>query len=100
MVVIKLDQRIKQALRGWRERNYNGSSEVIPRTAKSILHLTNIQQLYEREPEVVVNPLDDVLGPKPKREEEAIYDSLRMQLSHYEDLMVLNDEAHHVYSKE
>jgi len=100
MVMIQLDQRIKQALQGWRERNYDGSSEVIPRTAKSILHLTNIQQLYEREPEVVVNPLDDVLGPKPKREEEAIYDSLRKKLSHYEDLMVLNDEAHHVHSND
>ncbi len=73
-------------------------SEVIPRTARGILHLTNIHQLYEREAEEAVNPLDEVLGPKPKREEEAIYDSLRMELSNYEDLMVLNDEAHHVHS--
>ncbi len=73
-------------------------SEVIPRTAKGILHLTNIQQLYERDTEGAVNPLDEALGPKPKREEEAIYDSLRVELSGYEDLMVLNDEAHHVHS--
>jgi type III restriction enzyme len=73
-------------------------SEVIPRTARSILHLTNIQQLYEREAEGAVNPLDEALGPKPKREEEAMYDSLRMELSHYDDLMILNDEAHHVHS--
>jgi type III restriction enzyme len=73
-------------------------SEVIPRTARGILHVTNIQQLYEREPEGAINPIDEEVGPKPKREEEAIYDSLRVQLSHYEDLMVINDEAHHVHS--
>lgn len=73
-------------------------SEVIPRTARGILHLTNIQQLYERDVEGAVNPLDEALGPKPKREEEAIYDSLRTVLSSYDDLMVLNDEAHHVHS--
>lgn len=73
-------------------------SEVIPRTARGILHLTNIQQLYEKEAEGAVNPLDEELGPKPKREEEAMYDSLRMELSHYDDLMVVNDEAHHVHS--
>lgn len=73
-------------------------SEVIPRTARGILHLTNIQQLYERDVEGAVNPLDEALGPKPRREEEAIYDSLRTVLSSYDDLMVLNDEAHHVHS--
>ncbi len=73
-------------------------SEVIPRTARGILHLTNIQQLYEREAEEAVNPVDEAVGPKPKREEEALYDSLRMELSYYDDLVVLNDEAHHVHS--
>lgn len=73
-------------------------SGVIPRTARGILHVTNIQQLYEREPEAAVNPLDEALGPKPRREEEAVYDNLRTQLSRYEDLAVLNDEAHHVHS--
>lgn len=73
-------------------------SEVIPRTARGILHLSNIQRLYEREEEDAINPLDESLGPKPKREEQAIYDSLRAELSHYDDLMILNDEAHHVHS--
>jgi type III restriction enzyme len=72
-------------------------SEVIPRTARGILHVTNIQQLYEREPEGAINPVDKEVGPKPKREEEAIYDSLRTQLTHYDNLVVLNDEAHHVH---
>ncbi len=73
-------------------------SEVIPRTAPGILHLSNIQQLYEREVKGPANPAAKEVGPKPKREEEAIYDSLRMELSNYDDLMVLNDEAHHVHS--
>lgn len=73
-------------------------SEIIPRTAGGILHLTNIQQLYEREDEKPANPADEAVGPKPKREEEAIYDTLRIQLSEYDDIMVLNDEAHHVHS--
>jgi type III restriction enzyme len=73
-------------------------SEVVPRTARGILHLTNIQQLYEREPEEPANALDELLGPKPKPKEEAMYDSLRQELSGYDDLLVLNDEAHHVHS--
>jgi type III restriction enzyme len=73
-------------------------SKVVPRTAKGVLHLTNIQQLYERESEGAANPLDELLGPKPKSEEEAMYDSLRVEISGYSDLMVLNDEAHHVHS--
>ncbi len=73
-------------------------SEVIPGTAKGILHLSNIQQLYEREAEGPVNPLDEVLGSRPKREEEAIHDSLRTELSTYDDLLIINDEAHHVHS--
>jgi len=68
------------------------------RTAKGVLHLTNIQQLYERESEGAANPLDELLGPKPKAEEEAMYDSLQADLCGYSDLMVLNDEAHHVHS--
>ena len=73
-------------------------SQVIPRTARGILHLTNIQQLYERAAQEPINPIDEQLGAKPKREEQAIYDSLRTELSGYENLMVLNDEAHHVHS--
>ena len=73
-------------------------SEVIPRTARGVLHLTNIQQLYEREAEGAKNPVDEAVGPRPMREEEAMYDSLRIELSDYDDLMVLNDEAHHVHS--
>lgn len=73
-------------------------SDIVPRTAKGVLHLTNIHQLYERETEGPINPVDAAVGPKPKREEEAVYDSLRQELTRYDDLLVLNDEAHHVHT--
>lgn len=72
-------------------------SQNISKTSTGILHLTNIQQLYERENEDL-NPVSILVGSKPKREEEIVYESLRLSLSNYDDLLVLNDEAHHVHS--
>jgi type III restriction enzyme len=66
--------------------------------SKGILHLTNIQQLYERGESEEEQPIEELLGPKPKREEIAQYEALLNRLQNYEDLMIMNDEAHHVHS--
>jgi len=66
--------------------------------SKGILHLTNIQQLYERGENEEGQPIEELLGPKPKREEIAEYEVLLNRLQNYEDLMIMNDEAHHVHS--
>jgi len=66
--------------------------------SRGVLHLTNIQQLYERKEEGDENPIEELLGPKPKREEVIIYEHLLRRLMDYDDLVVMNDEAHHVHS--
>jgi len=66
--------------------------------SKGILHLTNIQQLYERDENEEGQPIEELLGPKPKREEIAQYEILLSRLQNYEDLVIMNDEAHHVHS--
>jgi len=66
--------------------------------SRGILHLTNIQQLYERGEDEGGQPIEELLGPKPKREEIAEYEALLNRLQNYEDLMIMNDEAHHVHS--
>ncbi len=75
-------------------------SAASSRTAQGILHLTNIQQLYEREHPEPVNPVDALVGEKPRLEEEAEVAALRDRLAAFDDLMILNDEAHHVHSPE
>jgi len=65
--------------------------------SRGVLHLTNIQQLYERREEEEKNPADEMVGPKPKREETAAYERLISRLTQYDDLMVMNDEAHHLH---
>jgi type III restriction enzyme len=63
-----------------------------------VLHLTNIQQLYERGESEEGNPIQGLLGSKPKKEEIAEYEELLERLQSYEDLLIINDEAHHVHS--
>lgn len=65
--------------------------------SKGILHLTNIQQLYERKENEEEQPIEELLGPKPKRKEIAEYEALLSRLQNYEDLIIMNDEAHHVH---
>ena len=66
--------------------------------SKGILHLTNIQQLYERGESEERQPIEELLGLKPKREEIAQYEVLLSRLQNYKDLAIMNDEAHHVHS--
>jgi type III restriction enzyme len=73
-------------------------SEKVPRHSRGIIYLTNIQQLYEREQQPL-NPVDEILGSKPKSEDDPIagWEYLWTSLTQEEDLMVINDEAHHIY---
>ena len=66
------------------------------------LFLTNIQQLYDRsrtwEPR---NPVDAMLGEKPAPGAEARAPrSILERVSSLEDLIVMNDEAHHVHDED
>ncbi|MEM3870954.1 MAG: DEAD/DEAH box helicase family protein [Nitrososphaeria archaeon] len=73
-------------------------AEKIRKTGKGVIYLTNIQQLYEKEKEPI-NPVDELLGNKPKSEDDPLtgWEYLLTSLSSEKELMIINDEAHHVY---
>jgi len=77
------------------------TEDTVPHS-KGIIHLTNWQQFVERgESEEEENPIDVVLGKKPiKGEEFKSRKTLLEILSKYEDLVVINDEAHHAWTDE
>ncbi len=73
--------------------------ETEPR-ASGTLVLTNIQQLYESATKTPTaeNPVEAVLGPKPAAElASASSRSMLERLRGLDDLVVMNDEAHHVH---
>lgn len=64
------------------------------------LFLTNIQQIYDKE-EVdapPINPIAGLLGPKVKAN-LGLTDSMLERIKRVGNLMVLNDEAHHVHDE-
>lgn len=65
-------------------------SQRIAKYGTGILHLTNIQQLYER-PEETPNPAAELLGPKPRTETDPLvaWEYLYNSLTAYDDLLVL-----------
>jgi len=67
------------------------------------LFLTNIQQLYESRDEewTPANAIEAILGPKPTK--DIIASSQRSMLERIKslkDIVVINDEAHHVHNEE
>jgi type III restriction enzyme len=71
-------------------------SNMVPVHSKMVLYLTNVQQLYSR-PLDVPNPIKQLMRRIPP-EEEIIYNDLLASLLGNDDLLILNDEAHHVHS--
>lgn len=65
------------------------------------LFLTNIQQLYEaREPQwTPQNAVDALLGKKPAKDLSSYDRSMLERIKGLKDLVVLNDEAHHVHDE-
>src|SRR5204863_9650684 len=63
------------------------------------LVLTNIHQLYEsRRPEVTPqNAVEALLGRRPARDLASYERSMLERLQELPDLVVMNDEAHHVH---
>ena len=68
----------------------------------SNLFLTNIQQLYEREEGLTTaNAVEVLLGRKPKQDIVASgQQSMLERIKSLHDLIVFNDEAHHVHNEE
>jgi type III restriction enzyme len=66
-------------------------------------YLTNIHQIYESraENEEDLGPIGNMLGQKPKKDSQASWlESLYDRIMKHDDLLVINDEAHHVHDEE
>jgi type III restriction enzyme len=70
--------------------------------ASGNLFLTNIQQIYEiRDKQwTPANAVDQLLGPKPVKDLSSYQRSMLERLKDLKNLVVLNDEAHHVHDAE
>ena len=66
-------------------------------------YLTNIHQIYESRAEVDedLGPVGNMLGQKPKKDSEASWlESLYERILKHDELLIINDEAHHVHDEE
>jgi type III restriction enzyme len=68
-------------------------------------YLTNIHQIYESRTigDEDLGPIGNMLGQriKPKKDSQASWlESLSTRILNHEDLLVINDEAHHVHDEE
>jgi len=68
-------------------------------TKTATLYLLNWQKFVERENGEEKNPVQDILGPKPPSEISVSLAKLKDRLSCLSNVMVLNDEAHHVWEE-
>ncbi len=66
-------------------------------------YLTNIHQIYETraEKEEDLGPIGNMLGQKPKKDSQASWlETLYDRIMKHDELLVINDEAHHVHDEE
>jgi type III restriction enzyme len=80
---------------------FQPSNEATEPDASGNLFLTNIHQLYEsRDTEwTPQNAVDALLGRKPVKDLAASQRSMLERVKSLKDLVVLNDEAHHVHEE-
>lgn len=64
------------------------------------IYLTNIHRLYEKEEIEESNPVIDLIGTKPSGDIQVSSKELLHQILSHKDLMILNDEAHHVHDED
>ncbi len=74
--------------------------EAAPPSATGMLYLTNVQRLYEEKVQDEPNPVEALLGPPVRRDLRAgSAEELIARVGRHDDLIVLNDEAHHVHDE-
>jgi len=77
-----------------------GAEEERASTKKATLYLLNWQKFVERENGNADNPVQNILGQKPPGDIAITLAKLKDRLSHLKNVMVLNDEAHHVWDED
>lgn len=74
--------------------------EAAPPSAIGTLYLTNIHRLYEEKPAPAPNPVEALLPPRVRRDLRAgSAEELIERVARHDDLMILNDEAHHIHEE-
>lgn len=73
-------------------------NDPVPFSAAGVLCLTNVQQLYLRQPPEPANPVDALLGPRPPTSAQQARPLLD-RLAERERVLVVNDEAHHLHDR-
>ncbi|HEX2867823.1 MAG TPA: DEAD/DEAH box helicase family protein [Ignavibacteriales bacterium] len=66
-------------------------------------YLTNIHQIYESkiDSEEDLGPIGNILGQKPKKDSQASWlETLYERIMKHDELLIINDEAHHVHDDE
>jgi len=72
--------------------------EAAPPSATGTLYLTNVHRLYEEKEASPLNPVEALLPPRVKRDLRAgSAEELIERVSRHDDLIILNDEAHHIH---
>ncbi|MFW6172468.1 MAG: DEAD/DEAH box helicase [Elusimicrobiota bacterium] len=71
-----------------------------PVHGEGVVHVTNVQQFYDRSKEEVDNPIQNLLGEEPTQGEELSSDAdLKEIIKDYDKVIVFNDEAHHAHKE-
>lgn len=73
-------------------------NDPLPPAGSPVLVLTNVQALYERPPAKAANALDSLLGAKPPKSLTAP-DPVLLRLAERGNVLVVNDEAHHLHEE-
>jgi type III restriction enzyme len=76
--------------------------ELVPITTPGALFLTNVQRLYEppkRKKDTDPNPVEAMVGPRVKEGSDSSAEALFQRIATRGRVMVVNDEAHHVWSE-
>lgn len=76
--------------------------ELAPITTPGALFLTNVQRLYEppkRKKDTDPNPVEAMVGPRVRDGASSSAEQLFQRIASRERVMVVNDEAHHVWSE-
>lgn len=74
--------------------------EAAPPTATGMLYLTNIHRLYEDKPAPPPNPVEALLPPAVRRDLRAgSTEDLIERVARHDDLIIINDEAHHIHEE-
>lgn len=70
-------------------------------STEGTLYLTNIHQLYEpRNNDNYDDPVNRLLGPKPKEATGSWEEDLLDRIKAHDDMLIINDEAHHVHDED